>query len=204
MTDERSLIRRWAMRLTSHAGKAMPDSRSEWAPAASNELDAIAGDYAALCWALGAVSTSYKERVKIMRIGNSRISRWILGLEMLICFLPLTLLGIAVISTTVSGNMPAIYALVYLTAAAIGPIGLSIAFRAVVLQRVQLSRTALSVMCLFAGWTLLTYLGVMVALSGAQLSEWWRESFLIALLPAIGTAHLVFLSRQAPNQLAVN
>jgi hypothetical protein len=57
-------------------------------------------------------------------------------------------------------------------------------------------------MFVFAGWTLMAFFGAMVAQSGAQLSEWWREMFLIALFPAIGTAHLAFLGRQGSNQLA--
>jgi hypothetical protein len=65
-------MRRWAFRLAAHAGKVMPDARAEWATALANELGAIADDYAAFRWAMGAVTTSYKERVWVMRIVMTR------------------------------------------------------------------------------------------------------------------------------------
>jgi hypothetical protein len=72
MTGNRVLMRRWAIRLTAHAGKVMPDARAEWATAIANELDSIANDHAAFRWAMGAVTTSYKERVWVMRIIMTR------------------------------------------------------------------------------------------------------------------------------------
>jgi len=198
MTAGPGLLRRWAIRLARHAATVMPESRGEWAAAVSSELHAIPADYAALRWALGSVTTSYKERVRMMSVGSLRISRWMLALESLICFLPVTLLGVGVVFATEAGNKPEILALVLLSAAAIGPIGLSVAFRIVVLQRTHLSRIAVAVMCVFAAWTLLAYFGTMITVSRLEATQWWREAFLIALLPAIGAAHLAFVSRQ-PN-----
>jgi len=119
-----------------------------------------------------------------------------LALESLICFLPVTALGVAVVIATEAGNMTELRALVFLSAAAIGPIGLSVAFRFVVLQRAHVSRIAIAVMCVLAAWTLIAYFGTMIALSGLEPLQWWREAFLIALLPAIGAAHLAFVGRQ--------
>jgi len=88
MKEGPGFLRRWAIRLARHAATVMPESRGEWAAAVTNELHAIPADYAALSWAVGAVTTSYKERVRMMSIGSLRISRWMLAVESLICFLP--------------------------------------------------------------------------------------------------------------------
>jgi len=50
----------------------MPDARAEWATALANELDAIADDYTAFRWAMGAITTGYKERVWVMRVVMTR------------------------------------------------------------------------------------------------------------------------------------
>jgi hypothetical protein len=33
------------------------------------------------------------------------------------------------------------------------------------------------------------------------LNDWWREAVLIAVLPAIGAAHLVFIARRPADDL---
>jgi len=73
MTGDRRWKRRWAIRLITHAAKVMPDSRSEWSAALTNELDSIASDHAAFRWAIGAVTTCYRERTAIVGIAMTRI-----------------------------------------------------------------------------------------------------------------------------------
>ncbi len=66
MTD--SGLRRLAIALVRHAGRALPKARFQWATAMEHEVGNIADDAAALRWALGCVLASYKERVTAMGV----------------------------------------------------------------------------------------------------------------------------------------
>jgi hypothetical protein len=181
----------------------LPDSHTAWAKAIAREVDAITVDSEALSWAVGGVLASYKEKVCVMNIGTPRIAPWILGLEVLICFIPLTLLGLAVLSALASGAMPLGIALLYLSGTAIGPIGLVAGFRAIVRRGTHLSQVGSLVMCLFAAWTVFAFF--LAAFAGDGLiGDWWRESILIALLPAAGTAHLALLARRSAEQVVTS
>jgi hypothetical protein len=80
-----------------------------------------------------------------MKSGKLHIPRWLLGIEMLVCFVPLTLLGVAVAGAAFAGAIPPSSAVLYLSEVAVGPLGL-----------------------------------------------------IIALLPAIGVAHLLVIAKRAP------
>jgi hypothetical protein len=54
--------RRLAVQLMQHAAWVLPGGQSPWADAMRRELDYIAGDPAALRWALGCVLASYRAR----------------------------------------------------------------------------------------------------------------------------------------------
>ena len=70
---------------------------------------------------------------------NPRISRWVLVLEMLVCFTPLTWLCLATFANL--GRMDGKTGMVALTVAAAGPIGLVVAFKVVVLNRPSLTHS---------------------------------------------------------------
>ena len=186
-----ALVRKIAERLAAHAQKALPANRADWARAMGSEVQHISGNRAALAWALGCVLAGYRERLRTM-LGNSSISRWILLLEMLCCFTPLTLLCIAVLANL--SRMPAAAGMVALSVVATGPVGLLVACKLVVLNRPSLSRFSASAMCVIAAWTLLGYL--LQILAGPEPMHAWREFVLIALLPALGIVHLLHLSRR--------
>jgi hypothetical protein len=200
MTDGRSGFRQIAMRLTAHAQRMLPPARAEWANAIRNEIDHIPGGRAALVWALGCVFASYRERMRAMIMRNARISRWVLIVEMLFCFAPLTLLCLAVIANL--GRMEGKEGLLALTVAAAGPIGLVVAFKAVVLNRPSLNKIAIAALCILAAWTVLAY-SLQIRADNAPVGEWWRDLVLIAVLPALGVAHLVYMAtrpiKKAPN-----
>jgi hypothetical protein len=121
---------------------------------------------------------------------------------MLICFLPLTLLCVATFTVAVFGSMPAMDGLVYLSVAAIGPIGLAVAFKVIVLERSSLGRVGMAALCVPAAWTVLAYILLLVTGNGT-VTEWWREFILIAVLPAVGSAHLIFIARARSQERAV-
>ena len=198
MNKRRSVARHFATRLAAHAEKALPRSRTDWASAMRNEVDHISGDHAALKWALGCLFASYTERMRTMIAGNPRISRWVLVLEMLFCFTPLTLLCLATFANL--GRMEGKTAVVALTVAAAGPIGLIVAFKVVVLNRPSLTKFVMVVLCILAVWTGFAY--SLQLLAEAEPASHWRDFVLIALLPAVGMAHLLYLATRPADRLA--
>lgn len=132
-----------------------------------------------------------------------RLPRWLLSMEMLLCFVPLTFFTVVLIVASLNGAMPIQTAVLNLSAAVVGPIGLLVAFRMIVLRRPTISRSLSVLLCLLAAWTLLAFALLAVGGSGS-VSEWWREFVLIALLPAIGCVHLILIGSRATNSPALN
>jgi hypothetical protein len=196
MTEKRTLRRRIALRLATHAATILPGHRRDWARAISSETEHILSDRAALSWVIGCLLASYSERMSVMITMNSQISRVVLGLEMLICFISTTLLFLAVVSTLAIGRMSPADGLLYLSGVAVGPIGLFIAFRMIVLKRPTLSPTATAALCISAAWTFSMY-SLLVLGGEGFIDDWWRNAVLIAFLPVVGAAHLVYLGRQS-------
>lgn len=167
-----------------------------------SELEYISSDYAALQWALGVYVASCLERARVMSTDSLRLSRWLLSLEMLLCFAPLTFFTGVLVVVLLNGAMPTGFALLSLSATAVGPIGLVAAFRVIVLGRVSLGRTTTFVLGLLAAWPLVAFSSLSIGGAG-PIGEWWREYVLIALLPAVGAAHLVLIGTRPPKEPAL-
>jgi len=198
MNSRFAVFRNIAVQLAAHAGKASPRNRVEWDRAMRNEMHYISGDRTALRWALGCVFTSYAERIITMLDSSTRISRWVLSLEMLCCFTPVTLLCLAVLANL--GRLDGMTGMLALTVAATGPIGLLIALKVVVLNRPSLSKFVVGALCILAAWTGLAY-SLHTLIYGQPVRE-WRELVLIALLPALGITHLIYLTAHRASNLA--
>lgn len=76
--------------LFKYALKIMPEDRSDWVQAIKNESEYLSSDFQALIWALACVKTATAERVKIMKTGTLRVSKIVLSVEVLCCFLPVS------------------------------------------------------------------------------------------------------------------
>jgi hypothetical protein len=200
-----SLAHRVAQRLVAHAARVLPEHRTQWARAMRGEIEHLPHDRHALFWALGCVVASYIERINDMTFGTLRVSRWVLGLEMIMCFLWLTWMFGALASRGVygfAGPLPMdAWFFQMLTVTVLGPIGLVVAFKSVALGKRSLGRITTAVLCVPAAWTLLA-LGGQLLTRGSwlrshpdQLAEALGAFVLFALLPAVGVAHLVYLSR---------
>jgi hypothetical protein len=199
MRGRSSLVRAIAIRVAAFAQTLFPQHRSDWAKALVNEVQHVSGDMDALRWAIGTLSTAFHERIRSMKSGTLHIPRWLLSIEMLVCFVPLTLLGMAVIGAAVKGAMPLPSAILYLSAVAAGPLGLVVAFRKISRQNATLGRGAMVALCVAAGWTLVGY--VLQALNAnGNIAESWREFIIIALLPAIGVVHLLLITNRSTDQ----
>src|SRR5271154_7376636 len=92
MTVEAFLSPQLSRALRRHALRSCPPPRLELIRAAANELDYVASPTESLIWSIGIVKASYRERLRSMSIASPHISKPVLLLEALICFLPASLL----------------------------------------------------------------------------------------------------------------
>ena len=198
MSNRHSLLRDVALRLARHAGKALPPGCAGWSSAMHNEVHHISDSRAALAWAFGCVLASYTERIRTMISGNPKISRWVLVLEMLGCFTPLSLAWLAMLANL--NRMQGAAGILALTATLAGPVGLIVAFKVVVLNRPLLTRLVAAGLCALAAWVVLAYSLILLA-EGQSLGQ-WRDFVLMALLPALGIAHLLYLGTRPVSSIA--
>jgi len=143
----------------------------------------------------------------MMEIGNlkaTRISRVVLTLEMLLCFLIPTqallaaFVAIALPPFTPFWSTP--LSALLLTTSLIGPVGLFLAFKSIVLEQRQMSKGLAVGFCGLAGWTFVgnAFFVLSIASPGYEL----RGVFLMALLPLVGAVHLVYLANTEKGELA--
>ena len=190
MSDKGPLSQRMARRLTAHAGCLLEKKRPEWAQAMRSELEYVPQGFAALRWSIGCLFAGYMKRAEIMEIGSlktARISWVVLTLEMLLCFLVPTAALFGAIVTIVLAGYPRFWSTplsALLLTSLVGPLGLSLAFKSIVLERPQMSKMISLVLRATAAWTFVgnTFFVLTVASPGYQL----RGIILMALLPVVG------------------
>ena len=130
------------------------------------------------------------------------LPRWVLVLEMLVCFLPLTLLFSAVVQRGFHGGFTPQAALLYGSATILGPLGLAAALRSIFSKSAAMNRAAIAALCLLAAWTLAAYSVQLLTFGQTHLSDWWREFVLIAVLPILAVAHVAFINSQSLSSRA--
>jgi hypothetical protein len=192
LSARRSFTRRIASALVSHAAHVLPLQRREWSSAMISEVDHLPSAGAAIRWAMGCVITGYIERIRMSR-SIRHLSRWVLSLEMLLCFVPVTWLFAFVISSSIR-VMPPLTALLFVSATLVGPIGLLIAAKTLVFRR-AVGRITSAALCVLALWTF----AVLCSRHPGALSSDWRDIVLIAVLPGLAAAHLAFMASEAPK-----
>ena len=183
----------------------MPEEQAEWAAAMRSEMLNLEGDYAAAAWAFGCLAVAIRTRINTMNVGDLRISKWVLVLEVACCFLPLTLFWLLLLLDRFD---PAIvtdfvvapddtFVLVYLLSMAVlgacGLIGLFVAFQYIALGR-SVRHYPLGV--LIVGITLLgiVHTGSKLVLGGPGI--WLLGVLLYVILPVVGVAHLRYLANE--------
>jgi TRAP-type C4-dicarboxylate transport system permease small subunit len=67
-------------------------------------------------------------------------------------------------------------------------------------NRLSLTKFAMVALCILAAWTGFAY--SLQLLAEAEPASHWRDFVLIALLPALGIAHLLYLATRRVNKLA--
>jgi hypothetical protein len=196
------VTRRVARGLLKHAAMVSPGERAEWAQAMSNEFDYLSPGMSAVGWALGCLLVCYSERIRAMVRPFESLPRWVLVLEMLVCFLPLTLLFSAVVQRGLDGGFTPQAALLYGSATILGPLGLAAALRSIFSKSAGMNRAAIAGLCLLAAWTLAAYSTQILTFGQTHLSDWWREFVLIAVLPILAVLHVAFINSQSLSSRA--
>jgi hypothetical protein len=202
IAGQHSLTQRLAYALARHAVKVLPRHRSDWAEAMRNELDYLPREQSALRWMLGCLLVSYHERIRIMISDRPPISRPVLGLEMLVCLVPVTWFFIVVVAQTASGRLPLHAGTLYALGCLAGPLTLVAAIRMVIFRRRLMTRTSSALLIAVAVWTMCAYTGQLIH-SGLRVADVWRDFVLIALLPLVAAAHLIWISSSERPQTSI-
>lgn len=126
-------LRRIAEKTVDHAMRILPPSRREWGQSMRAELDHVASKHL-IAWAFGCALTSYTERLKAMNHSSLLVSKWVVGLEALLCFGPLSLLWFAAVArlNLFFGEPWILFDTAIIT---IAPLSLILAFRFVLFDR---------------------------------------------------------------------
>jgi hypothetical protein len=219
MADQRPLAWRVAWGLAAHAARILPPERREWSQAMIAEVDHLPSAGAAMRWAIGCVFAGYIERTRSMIGTAGHVSRWVLSLEMLLCFAPLTIAwldGIFGVSGIVRPNahlargpsfsVPGVTLIVLVMIGrtiltSLGPISLIAAFRQLALGRsicTEWLRVAMVAAPILYGllevYIRFSYGGSAAFLfSAADIAHFWSGMLLTTVLPSIGAAHLLRL-----------
>lgn len=191
---------RLALRLLAHAERAMPSTQAAWAHAMRRELEHVPRRER-VAWAIGCLAASYFERNRLMSHRIAGLSPWVLGLELAVCFVWPTLLFSALVSGGawgLSGPLPLdAWLASMLVATVLGPLGLALAFKVIVLRRSTLGALPVLVLAASSAWAFVAFTAQ--AIDG----DWSRAAIngwvLLALLPAIGAAHLIYAARASRN-----
>lgn len=196
MKSKKSLFWRMAKLLVIHASKVLPPERENWSQAMCSEIDHLPDNSVALRWAIGCVFTSYMERITKMKIGNLRVSGVILTIEMLLCFgfLSLNVLGMLFqVENAVPFNG---IGLLIFSSSLIGPIGLIFGFRLILLKRTKMSRLMIAALIILGSWTfIINGIGMWIIDAVIPGISWaWGGTLLVGILPALGVAHLIYMS----------
>jgi hypothetical protein len=196
VSQRRSFAWRVALGLAAHAAKILPPERGEWSNAMVSEVNYLPSAVAAIRWSIGCIFAAYIEKIRTVGRPIGRLSPWVLGLEMLICFVPVTFLFVAVALSSLRGMWPGPTSLLYASVTLIGPIGLFMSVR-VILFRQNAGRSMSAALCVLAAWSSLSYLALVVGNHNSRTSDWWQILVLIAILPAVGAAHLTLMAVEA-------
>ena len=219
MNGDTTLARRAATALVrATAAWLEPTSRGEWGRGMRAELEHVYGDYEALRWACGCALAAITLRRTDMNMGTLRVSRFVLALEMALCFVPITLgwfdvmfgvSGVAWLDMdsvqryylgTTEGVTVLTTILVWAVTGLVGPLGLIVAARHIALGR-----------ALRHGWLIALLIAGPIAGGAVYLaanfvmgSEWSIEKagfyVLFVAVPLAGALHLRYLGRAQPDR----
>jgi hypothetical protein len=198
------------------------EQRAEWMCAMRAELPYLSNEHECLRWAFGCLVAAIKQRFAPMDIGTFRISRWVMLIETLGCFLPLTIgwLDLNFGPSGIIRHTPEIIERFYLPAAGgafivsmlfagavvsvLGPLGLLLGLRYVLVGR-GIRNRAVGVTLIaipVALYVLGTIAGILLGPEDFKVS--FDAALLFGILPVAGIAHLMHLAKPGtPTSAAV-
>jgi hypothetical protein len=188
------LLSKMSTTLLRHALHVCPPARSKWIAAAAKELGYVDNSYETLVWSVGVVEASYRERIRSMTLHEPQIAKPILLLEMLICFLPVTVFCGTVSRAATNSLVSASEALLLATATLVGPFGLALFGGILIGVPRSRGKYRARVLTLLLAWTAIVVLFSPVG-SMPLNNLPWRDCVLLLLLPTIGVAHYALLAR---------
>jgi hypothetical protein len=218
--NTRTTIARRAAEFLAQAATAWlePTRRSAWGRAMRAELDHIDSDYEAVRWALGCALAAITVGRTDMDMGTLRVSRFVLALEMVLCFVPLAFVWVDVVvgNSGVAwldpdsvrcyylGNTEGVAALAKMFAGALigvlGPLGLIVALRYIVFGR-GLTRGLISFVMIAGPLVLgLVYVVGNLATDTRFTPSWFGFYVMFVGLPVAGALHLLYLGRSQPDR----
>lgn len=193
----------------------MRDQDSDWANAMRAELEHVPKGNR-LSWGIGCLFSAVQWRFESMRTGTLKVSRGILLIELLACFLPITLgwwdaafggsgllkLNASVIQEHFLGQPLGTGILAMMAGGAVvglvGPIGLFLSSRAVITGAGLRNRAlGFAMMTGVAAFAVASIALRLLAGPGAYAAT-PSFIFLVCVLPAIGIAHLMYLGGASP------
>jgi hypothetical protein len=191
---------RIARALVAHAARVASPDHAEWIAAIARELEHLPRYEAAPSWALGCVFVSYTGRVRVMIRNSAEWPRWLKLMEMLLCLGPATVYFALIGMSTVQGYTlfpgqgytQAQEALIFGSAALIGPVGLMAALRTLFSRTYAPGRFLATLLWLLAAWATTAFVALLVHFH-LEPRAWWGLLVPFALLPALAVAHLTWL-----------
>jgi hypothetical protein len=198
------------------AFRLVPAERREWVEAMRAEASYLP-EHLYLRWAVGCLVAAIKLRIVPMQTDSFRVARWVILVETLGCFGPLTLgwweitfgaSGVVQLTPEImqknfldipGGTFILVMMIVAVPVALIGPVGLFLGLRYVLLGR-GLANPKL-------GWILIGGLAA-YAVAGTiaglfvgppEFAFRWKDTLLFNVLPIAAMWHLMYLAKSTPS-----
>jgi hypothetical protein len=197
------------------------EQHAEWVRAMRAELSYLSNEHERLRWAFGCLVAAIKQRFAPMDTGTFRISRLVMLIETLGCFVPLTIgwLDLNFGPSGIIRHTPEIIERFYLSApggafivsmllagavaSVLGPIGLFLGLRYVLVGRgIRNRAVGITLIGIPIALNVLgTIAGFLVGPEDFKVS--FEATLLFVILPVVGIAHLMYLTKpEAPASAA--
>lgn len=189
--------------------KIMPENRSVWGQAMKVEIQNQTDDIQALKWALGCLKTSTMERIKTMKTGTLRVSKTVLSLEVVCCFIPVSFVFAQLIYEILNSishgggftnpNTVEMLIMIFTAFTLIGPIGIILGLRYLLGGAINLGVILKPILTILAAGIVIVGLIWLMTFEDmiemARFDDWWLAISMVALMPALAIFHLLYLSQ---------
>lgn len=192
-----SIIRSFVNFLLQYALLIMPEKRADWVQAMKNESQYLSNDFQALLWVIGCVKTATIERINMMKTGSLRVSKFVLSIELLSSFIPVSFVLLVLMMNFI--EMPSIRTdgrfIIYAALGLIGPIGIILGLRLLLRGPYNLGKVVNALLGILAVG-IVTGGMIQLMAGNINLDDWWLVLILITLMPAVALFHIIYLTQE--------